>query len=211
MTLQPALLPDDRLEIGFASLHFWPLLSATLNKPIEQLPKKKEIRIVVASNNYLLTEATDPLTQFWSSGNGWQNSAGEFLRETTGISLEFNFEVIFGHFLKCSMHTGPLQKLLLHDWSKSRVIREQVVSPLLFYGQRPIFLNFLQGPIYQVGQFAIRPVPIITTWGLLCNELVFVWNKNIHASEWCNYIGTKRNTTHILPEIPTTYWKLGYN
>ena len=64
MTLQLALLPDKRLELGFSSLNAGSLLPTALNKSIQQLSVQEKDGMVIASKDYLRAETANSLTQF---------------------------------------------------------------------------------------------------------------------------------------------------
>ena len=154
------------------------ILPATFNQSIEQLPKEKESGIVVAPRDYLRTEAVDTLFQLWSCGNDPLNSAGEFLKETTGTGAEFFLEIIAGQFFLRSRDSGPPQKndpprleqMLIESGACSSQTSPQQVTVLFFY----VFEtdNLRSGTIWRT------PVSIFPSYGLPCKIVMIPWNMN---------------------------------
>ena len=64
MTVQLALLPDKRPELGFASLNVGPLLPTTPDKSIQQLSMKEKGGMVIAPKDAFRAETANSATQF---------------------------------------------------------------------------------------------------------------------------------------------------
>ena len=149
-------------------------------------------------------QLTHTLTQLRSSDYSWQDSAVELLQEATSIGSKFIPWVVAGHFFQRPVNSSSIHQVFLLDRSQWRMIREQVVFPILHNKQGPRLLVFLEVTLIKIWQFTVGTVVVVTPWRLLCVKFVFLKNKNMKSWVRCEKMDATRIATRSLVEIPFT-------
>ena len=158
-----SLLADERLELRLRRFDFRPLDPAKINQPIQQLPKEVKSRIIVASNDNLKTETAWSLPNWRTRSSCIQDGAHEIFEEATTVPTEFFAEKATVDLLKGRYQTNPFQEKLLCDCPKSRMIREHVRLPLLYYRQINTSLHLLQQTVHKSREFTECQIAIVST------------------------------------------------
>ena len=107
------LLADEKVEFRLCRFNFGPPNPAKFKRPVQQLPKEVENRIIVISNDDLGTETAQSLPNWKTRGNCGEDGADEILKEAMTVSTEIFSEETTVYFFrrvpskKCSSAIAP--------------------------------------------------------------------------------------------------------
>ena len=91
---------------------------------------------------------------------------------------ELLLKIMATDFFQCSHYTGSLEKVLVLNRCKTRMIGNNVLLPLFNERQWGSFLYLLQQAVYEQRQLSENVVALICCSGRM-NEIIGNWNRNM--------------------------------